>query len=191
MGERPCEARGTRCVSLTSSSPAIWAALGTAPSTPVQAPVTSARTRRAPGGARFFTPAVQKVAQRPRVFPILGATPTRCARGGISLRLRLPAEDPQTVASECGTSVKMLSDHYGVAIEDLRRHEPPPVDVEWRDARSAQQITIRANKKPYSPRQSTIGCTLDRRSSPGSLPTGELLGRHSNHPQTIRATVPR
>ena len=52
-------------------------------------------------GARFFTPAVKKVAQRPEFFPILGATPYSLRRGGISLRLR--AEDPQTVASECGT----------------------------------------------------------------------------------------
>jgi integrase len=87
-------------------------------------------------GARFFTPAVEKVAQRPEFFPILGATPYSLRRGGISLRLR--AEDPQTVASECGTSLKMLSDHYAFAIEDLRRHGPRPADVEWRAARSAQ-----------------------------------------------------
>ena len=87
-------------------------------------------------GARFFTPAVEKVAQRPELFPILGATPYSLRRGGISLRLR--AEDPQTVASECGTSLKMLSDHYAFAIEDLRRHGPRPVDIEWRAARAAQ-----------------------------------------------------
>jgi hypothetical protein len=87
-------------------------------------------------GARFFTPAVEKVAQRPEFFPILGATPYSLRRGGISLRLR--AEDPQTVASECGTSLKMLSDHCAFAIEDLRRHGPRPADVEWRAARSAQ-----------------------------------------------------
>jgi hypothetical protein len=87
-------------------------------------------------GARFFTPAVEKVAQRPEFFPILGATPYSLRRGGISLRLR--AEDPQTVASECGTSLKMLSDHYAFAIEDLRRHGPRPADVEWRAARTAQ-----------------------------------------------------
>jgi hypothetical protein len=87
-------------------------------------------------GARFFTPAVKKVAEHPEFFPILGATPYALRRGGISLRLR--AEDPQTVASECGTSLKMLSDHYAFAIEDLRRHGPRPADVEWRAARAAQ-----------------------------------------------------
>jgi len=57
-------------------------------------------------------------------------------RGGISLRLR--AEDPQTVASECGTSLQMLSAHYAFAIQDLRQHGPRPADVEWRAARAAR-----------------------------------------------------
>jgi len=85
-------------------------------------------------GADCFTPAVRAVAQRPEFARILGATPYALRRGGISLRLR--TEDPQTVASECGTSLKMLSDHYSFAIEDLREHEPRPVDVEWRAART-------------------------------------------------------
>lgn len=87
-------------------------------------------------GARFFAPAVKKVAQRSEFVPILGATPYALRRGGISLRLR--AEDPQTVASECGTSLKMLNDHYAYAIEDLRRVGPRSADVEWRAARAAQ-----------------------------------------------------
>ncbi|MGA8364627.1 MAG: hypothetical protein WB709_08910 [Solirubrobacteraceae bacterium] len=87
-------------------------------------------------GARFFTPAVNRVAEHHEFFAILGATPYALRRGGISLRLR--AEDPQTVASECGTSLKMLSDHYAFAIEDLRENGPRPVDVEWRAARVAQ-----------------------------------------------------
>lgn len=87
-------------------------------------------------GARFFTPAVTQAAQHPEFFPILGATPYSLRRGGISLRLR--AEDPQTVASECGTSLKMLSDHYAFAIDDLRQHGPRPPDIEWRAARAAQ-----------------------------------------------------
>jgi integrase len=87
-------------------------------------------------GQRFFTPAVEKVAERPEFFAILGATPYSLRRGGISLRLR--AEDPQTVASECGTSLRMLSDHYAYAIEDLRRNGPRPAEVEWRAARTAQ-----------------------------------------------------
>ncbi len=81
-------------------------------------------------------PAVRKVAEQPEFFHILGATPYALRRGGISLRLR--AEDPQTVASECGTSLQMLSAHYAFAIEDLRQHGPRPVDVEWRAAREAR-----------------------------------------------------
>lgn len=87
-------------------------------------------------GARFFTPTVNKVAEHHEFFAILGATPYALRRGGISLRLR--AEDPQTVASECGTSLKTLSDHYAFAIEDLRENGPRPVEVEWRAARVAQ-----------------------------------------------------
>jgi integrase len=86
-------------------------------------------------GADCFTPAVQAVAQHPEFARILGATPYALRRGGISLRLR--TEDPQIVASECGTSLKMLSDHYSFPIEDLRDHEPRPADVEWRAARAA------------------------------------------------------
>jgi len=87
-------------------------------------------------GARLFTPAVKKAAQRPGLVAILGATPYALRRGGISLRLR--AEDPQTVASECGTSLQMLSTHYAYAIEDLRRMGPRSADVEWRAARATQ-----------------------------------------------------
>src|ERR1700738_2317548 len=86
-------------------------------------------------GTRCFSPAVTKAAEHPELFNILGATPYALRRGGISLRLR--AEDPQTVASECGTSLQMLSIHYAFAIEDLRQHGPRPADVEWRAARAA------------------------------------------------------
>ncbi|HEV7938539.1 MAG TPA: hypothetical protein VGP18_11015 [Solirubrobacteraceae bacterium] len=88
-------------------------------------------------GRECFTPAVRAVAQRPEFARILGATPYALRRGGISLRLR--TEDPQVVASECGTSLKMLSDHYSFPIEDLRQQEPRPVDVEWRAARASVQ----------------------------------------------------
>jgi hypothetical protein len=87
-------------------------------------------------GARFFTPAVKKAAARTEFLGVLGATPYSLRRGGISLRLR--AEDPQTVASECGTSLRMLSDHYAYAIEDLRDNGPRPADLEWRAARAEQ-----------------------------------------------------
>lgn len=87
-------------------------------------------------GQRFFTPAVEKAALQPELFAILGATPYALRRGGISLRLR--TEDPQTVASECGTSLRTLSKHYAYAIEDLRRNGPRPVDTEWHAARAEQ-----------------------------------------------------
>jgi hypothetical protein len=80
--------------------------------------------------------AVGQLAGRPEFADILGATPYALRRGGISLRLR--AEDPLTVAKECGTSLKMLSAHYAFAIDDLRRFGPRPIDVEWRAARAAQ-----------------------------------------------------
>jgi hypothetical protein len=86
-------------------------------------------------GRRCFTPAVRRAAEREEFARIVGATPYALRRGGISLRLR--TEDPQTVASECGTSLKMLSDHYSFAIEDLREHELRAADIEWRAARAA------------------------------------------------------
>ena len=100
-------------------------------------------------GRRFFTPAVEKVARQPEFFPILGATPYSLRRGGVSLRLR--AEDPQTVASECGTSLRMLSDHYAYAIEDLRRNGPRPADTEWRAARTEQAERQALRSRPSSP----------------------------------------
>jgi hypothetical protein len=87
-------------------------------------------------GERFFTPAVKRAAQHPEFASILGATPYALRRGGISLRVR--AEDPQTVASERGTSLKMLSEHYAYAIADLRRNGSRAADVEWRAARAEQ-----------------------------------------------------
>jgi hypothetical protein len=89
---------------------------------------------------RFFAPAVEQVAQRTEFSAIRNAIPYALRRGGISLRLR--AEDPQTVASECGTSLKMLSDHYAYVIADLRHHGPRPAGVEWREARSVQTLTV-------------------------------------------------
>ncbi len=53
------------------------------------------------------------------------------------------------MASECGTSLQMLSAHYAFAIEDLRQHGPRPVDVEWRAARAA-----RMDSKPREEDQS-------------------------------------
>jgi hypothetical protein len=78
-----------------------------------------------------------KVAERPRFSEIAGATPYSLRRGGISVRLR--AEDPQTVAREAGTSLRMFDRHYAFAIDDLRRFGPRPFDQEWRAARAAHR----------------------------------------------------
>jgi integrase len=97
-------------------------------------------------GSKSFTPAVKHVATRSEFMHVLGATPYSLRRGGISLRLR--AEDPQTVASECGTSLKMLSSHYAYAIQDLRRNGPRSADVEWREARATQAAQTVASDEP-------------------------------------------
>jgi hypothetical protein len=87
--------------------------------------------------ARAFLPAVAQAAKEPGLQAIAGATPYSIRRGGISVRLR--AEDPQTVADECGTSLQMLDAHYAFAIDDLRRFGPRSFDVEWRAAREARR----------------------------------------------------
>ena len=102
---------------------------------PATGAVHLSRAQAKKWGQTRFKPAVGAVAGRAEFAGILGATPYALRRGGISLRLR--TEDPQIVASECGTSLKMLSDHYSFPIEDLRHHEPRPADVEWRAARAA------------------------------------------------------
>jgi integrase len=125
-------------------------------------------------GPNCFTPAVRAVAKRPEFARILGATPYALRRGGISLRLR--SEDPQTVASECGTSLKMLSDHYSFPIEDLRQHEPRPADVEWRAARAAlterrtqeQALAARPTPEGARPRGKLSAWFAARRRSRGS-----------------------
>jgi hypothetical protein len=87
--------------------------------------------------SRAFLPAVKTAAKESGLEAIEGATPYAIRRGGISVRLR--AEDPQTVADECGTSLQMLDAHYAFAIDDLRRFGPRPFDVEWRAARAARR----------------------------------------------------
>ncbi len=86
---------------------------------------------------RSFKKAVKAATCEPELKDILGATPYSMRRGGISVRLR--AEDAQTVAKECGTSLQMLDAHYAFAIDDLRRFGPRPVDIEWREARAARR----------------------------------------------------
>lgn len=91
-------------------------------------------------GTKYFSPAVAKAAKRPELVAIAGATPYSLRRGGISVRLR--AEDPQTVARDCGTSGRMLDEHYAFAIDDLRRFGPRPFNEEWAAAREAHHSAI-------------------------------------------------
>jgi integrase len=90
-------------------------------------------------GGKFLTPAVKKVAQQDEFRAILGATPYSLRRGGISVRLR--AEDAQTVARECGTSLEMLDRHYAFAMDDLRRFGPLSFNDVWSAARAARTRT--------------------------------------------------
>jgi hypothetical protein len=125
-------------------------------------------------GRRCLTPAVQAVAERPEFSRILGATPYALRRGGISLRLR--TEDPRVVASECGTSLQMLSQHYSFPIEDLRHHKPRPADVEWRAARAEiherhtreQALTISSTPGGIHPQRKLSAWFAAHRRSRGS-----------------------
>jgi hypothetical protein len=96
-------------------------------------------------GARSFNRAVAKVAEHPEFADITGATPYSLRRGGISVRLR--AEDAQTVAKECGTSLRMLDKHYAFAIDDLRRFGPRSFEDE-RHASNAASPTSRTWRSP-------------------------------------------
>jgi integrase len=123
---------------------------------PVTEAVLLSRAQAKKWGQTRFKPAVQAVASSTEFAGILGATPYALRRGGISLRLR--TEDPQIVASECGTSLKMLSDHYSFPIEDLRHHDRRPADVEWRAARTAigeQYTRERSHRRNFFARLST------------------------------------
>ncbi|HEY2768880.1 MAG TPA: hypothetical protein VGI76_11535 [Solirubrobacteraceae bacterium] len=111
-------------------------------------------------GQTRFKSAVQAVSQREEFAGIIDASPYSLRRGGISLRLR--TEDPQIVASECGTSLKMLSDHYSFPIEDLRHHEPRPAHAEWRAARRALGDQRAQERKPRR-RQGIFGRFPTRR----------------------------
>lgn len=97
-------------------------------------------------GSRAFKEAVKIATEESELKDILGATPYSMRRGGISLRLR--AEDAQTVAKECGTSLQMLDAHYAFAIDDLRRFGPRPVQVEWSAARDARSQTRPTRDRP-------------------------------------------
>jgi hypothetical protein len=129
-------------------------------------------------GQRFFTPAVEKAALQPELFAILGATPYSLRRGGISLRLR--AEDPQTVASECGTSLRTLSKHYAYAIEDLCRNGPRSADTEARRTQPTSQTPStgqhawrqrRSAPSPQNPQLARRPQTTDTEGVAGSVDT--------------------
>ncbi|HXN37590.1 MAG TPA: hypothetical protein VN892_06120, partial [Solirubrobacteraceae bacterium] len=86
--------------------------------------------------ARCMKPAVEAVANSDSAFAnMIGATPYGLRRGGISARLR--AENAQSVANQCGTSLEMLSQHYSYEIDDLEHAGPQPLDQQWRKARAA------------------------------------------------------
>jgi integrase len=87
---------------------------------------------------KFFKPAVDAVAglggDDHQFADIAGATPYALRRGGISLRLR--TEPAVAVAEEAGTSLEMLSRHYGFHLRDLGS-EIRSFDAEWRLARES------------------------------------------------------
>jgi integrase len=114
--------------------------------------ITAAQARRWP--ARFFTPAVLKVAEEwpDQHADIVGATPYSLRRGMISLRIRA-GEDRQAIAKQCGTSVEMLERSYSFAIEDLEDEGPRPAEEERlmarqiaADGRRARQTTVRVSQ---------------------------------------------
>jgi hypothetical protein len=131
-------------------------------------------------GQRFFTPAVEKAALQPELFAILGATPYSLRRGGISLRLR--AEDPQTVASECGTSLRTLSNHYAYAIEG-----PPPQRTTPGRYRVAC-CTCRTSRTP-SVRKAAQRTRRQRRYAPSRQ--DQQLARHAQVEETGGVDAPR
>jgi hypothetical protein len=86
--------------------------------------------------ARCMKPSVEAVAGSDASFAHMhGATPYSLRRGGISARLR--AENAQSVASQCGTSLEMLSQHYSYEIDGFEHVGPQPLDQQWRKARVA------------------------------------------------------
>jgi integrase len=139
---------------------------------PRTAAVHLSRNQITQWGPKYFAPALAQAARSPGLTDILGATPYAMRRGGISLRLR--AEDPQTVATECGTSIEMLQRHYAFALDDLRRTGPRPADTEWRAARQATQ------PRPHPNHSSTSSPT-------GAVPPSRPI--HAN-PSRIRPPAP-
>jgi len=86
-------------------------------------------------GPRYLTTAITSGAHKdPRFVALSAATPYSLRRGGISARLR--CEDAQSVASQCGTSLEMLSQHYSYEIDEFAHTRPTSVDEQWQRARS-------------------------------------------------------
>jgi hypothetical protein len=127
---------------------------------------------------------VEKASQRPKLpDPRRDAHALR--RGGMSLRLR--AEDPQTVASERGTSLGMPSEHYAYAIADLRRQgpRPPPTSSGTQHALD-KWIVSHNSSKPYPLRTTTRARASGQNPSPHGSPLLEEAPRRE--PPARRAT---
>ena len=87
---------------------------------------------------RFMKPALRALAESdPALASVVSATPYSLRRGGVSARLR--GEDAQSVASQCGTSLEMLSQHYSYEIDEVEHAGPQSLDQQWRRARAAVQ----------------------------------------------------
>src|ERR1700728_3342362 len=118
-GARRSRLSATQPESSTSSSPGISPASRTASATHAQAPATSARTRPAAGVSASSPLPLRRQPCSLSSLPSSVPPPYSLRRGGISLRLR--AEDPQTVASECGTQPT----HAQQALRLRDRGSPP------------------------------------------------------------------
>ncbi len=122
-------------------------------------------------GHQSFTPAVRAVAERPEFARILGATPYALRRGGISLRLR--TEDPQTVASECGTSLKMsaTTTHSPSRTSVSTSHDPPTSSGAPHARNNTRQPAIGKHRQQI--RSDNAGSWRGLRSAVGVLPDRE------------------
>ena len=134
-GERPCGPSATRPERSTSSSPAISPARARRPRpTHRRLPL-----QRKPGprlGARFFTPAVEKVATAPELFARSSVPPpTRCAAAASPY-----ACAPRTHKPSPASAAPAYDAQRPLRLRD--RGPPPngprPADVEWRVARTEQ-----------------------------------------------------
>lgn len=124
----------------------------------------------------FFTPAVNKGRRAPGLLRdprrhTLRAAPPR--------HLPTPTRrGPQTVASECGTSMKILSDYYAFAIEDLRENGPTT---------RRHRVACRTHGHRWSViRMSKLSATLQNAKN-GERRSRALLAWLSSHRRGFRA----